>query len=255
MNSHACRAHSARPAGTVRPSVLQLLLFDATSAEEIANYRPLRRPPQKKTRRKPKGLKPKGLQYKLRMSQRATPRKIAYRPHAKPEKAGNAFEWGTSEVRRLHSFLLTETLDQLRHYLEVKGSIRAAEIMAWIDRTDSTDPFAFETCCALHEDEDGPAPLDPDEMRNRIKRWVRTLCGSDLPHAALLRKGIVEAEHGNLDAIAWVMSDGEGPMSFSTCCQALGFQAEQARDEIHIPALAGNDLKAVEARTLQLDAA
>lgn len=250
MNPQHQRARTARPAGPVRPCVLQLLLFDDSTVEGMSQYQPLQRPPRKKPARKPKGL-----QYKLRMPVRDKPRKISYRAHAKPEEAGNDLAWSTSEVRKLHTFLLKESLEQLKYYLEFKRSIRAAEIMAWIERNDSTDPFAFETCCALHEDEDGPSPIDPEEMRLRVKRWVRGICGTDLPHAALLRKGITEAENGNLDAVAWVLSEGEGAMSFTTCCEALGFKPDRARTEIHLPALTGNDLKAVEERSLLLDVA
>ena len=191
---------------------------------------------------KPKAKRVKGCQYRLKLSFRATPRKIAYRSHARKEEEVNSYTWSEDGMYRLHSILLNESLQTLRAMCERK-SVRAAEIIAWMFRGNPSETFSFEECCRLFkmelpDPENGElvevGQQDPDVLRNQARLWIRKAYGAELPQAKVMRQAILDAEVGNEDAIAWILSDQEAPLSFRECADALGFDAEDARKEVKL---------------------
>ena len=213
-----------------KAEVCQLLLF-GDGAKAKRNRQP-----------KPKGKRVKGCQYRLKLSFRATPRKIAYRAHARKEEEVNGYTWSDDGMYRLHSILLDESLQTLRAMCERK-SVRAAEIIAWMFRGNPSETFSFEECCRLFkmelpDPENGElvdvGQQDPDVLRNQARLWIKKAYGAELPHAKVLRQAILDAEAGNEDAIAWILSDQEAPLSFRECVDALGFDAEDARKEVKL---------------------
>jgi len=179
-----------------------------------------------------------GLQYRIKLTIRKSDRKIAYRTRMTDDEPGNEFEWPSEQDVRMHTILLDDSLETLRNMCE-RSSARAAEIMAWVERRNCSDAFSFETCCALYRkvDDDGEVvgPLDPDIVRPQLRNLIRKVFSADLPHAAVLRKGIQAAESGDFDAIEWIFSDSSAPLSFITCCFSLGFEPDEARQEVHLP--------------------
>jgi hypothetical protein len=204
----------------------QLTLFGQISQK-------LRRIPIRKKRRRARGL-----QYRIKLTLRKADRKIAFRSRFADREFGNDLGWDATHVIALHSILLDESLETLKSHCERK-SPRAAEVMAWIERRLPDEPFSFEACCHFYRrfnaDDEVVGPLDPDEVRNLVRNQIRTAFHATLPHAKVLRKGIEEAEAGNEEAIEWILSDTVAPLSFVTCCDALGFDAELARQEIVLP--------------------
>ncbi len=196
-------------------------------------HKKFRRPRRKKR----KGPYIKGLQYKLRMQVRATPRKIKRRAHALPETDGNDFVWDHSSLVEMHSTLLWESLEQVKALCS-KKSPAVAEILDWI-RRDVDEPFSFEACCELFcRDVEGEllGAQDPAILRRMVNKWVKDAFGTDeLPHKALLRQAVLDAESGDPDAKAWINSKVDGALSFVDCCTALGFNPNLARKSIHIP--------------------
>jgi hypothetical protein len=194
----------------------------------------------RKVRRAPirkKKSRSRGLQYRIRLTLRKTDRKIAFRSHFTEDEQGNDFDWQDEGIIRLHTKLLQDALTTLRDHCE-RGSPRAADIMAWVDRCKPDEPFSFETCCALFggEDDDGEfGPFDPDILRCQLRARIRQVFNAVLPHADVLRKGIRAAEDGDTDAIEWVLSDSDAPLSFPSCCNALGFDSDLVRQEITLP--------------------
>jgi len=217
------QADSCRDPPTPVPPSPQLTLFGDIS-------RKVRRAPV--SRRK---QRIRGLQYRIKLMLRKTDRKIAFRNRITDDEPGNAFAWEDPRIVRLHTFMLDEALETLRNHCE-RASPRAAEIIAWVDRRLPDEPFSFETCCSLYHkvDDDGEVlgPFDPDIVRPMVHQQIRQAFHAVLPHAKVLRKGIEEAEAGNEEAIEWVLSDSVEPLSFSSCCDALGFDVEFARQEI-----------------------
>ena len=206
-------------------SVQQLLLF----AEEGGKI--------KRQRVKRRQVRIKGLQYRLHIPTRLTPRKIALRSHAAKEDGSNDYTWSTDAIAGLHSVLLKESLETLRDLCE-KRSVRAAEIVAWIERTAPQEPFSFETCCKyfnLEFDGESIGAQDPEVLRTMTRKWIKKAYGAELPHAQVLRQGLIEAEAGDEEAIQWVLSDVVAPLSFVTCCDSLGFDPEDAREQLRLP--------------------
>ena len=216
---------------------VQLALFhlDFGSYQLPAKFnRTKRRKKQSRTER----LRRRGKQYRLAMRTRTAPRVVEFRHRASVEDDVNTFTWAKSAQRMLHYHLLMESLDALKAHIHAR-SVRAAEIWRWIARRGNNEPFAFDTCvrmaAALDPDYSG---CDPDTLRNALERILRKTYGVQLPHADVLRAGIKDAEEGNPDAIAWVLSEHDAPLSFCECCDALGFDPVEARTQIRIPATA-----------------
>lgn len=223
----ACRRapESTNPETVALSSVTQLLLF----AEEGGKI--------KRQRSKKRPTKVKGLQYRLKIPTRLTPRKIAVRNHAAKEDDRNDFTWSSDSVIALHSVLLKESLETLKGLCE-KRSVRAAEIVAWIERAAPNEPFSFETCCRyfnLELDGESIGAQDPEVLRSMTRMWIKKAYGAEMPHAQVLRQGLMEAEAGDEEAIQWVLSDVVAPLSFVTCCDSLGFDPEDAREQIRLP--------------------
>ena len=180
----------------------------------------------------------RGLQYRIRLTLRKIDRKIAFRSRFTEDEPGNDSTWEDERIIRLHTKLLQDALKTLRDHCE-RGSPRAADIMAWVDRCLPDEPFSFETCCALFrgEDEEGDeiGLFDADILRCQLRARIRQVFNAVLPHADVLRKGIRSAEEGDVDAIEWVLSDSDAPLSFPSCCDSIGFDTELARQEITLP--------------------
>lgn len=229
---------SSRPYGQAVPettadpgTVTQLLLF-AEAGGKVKRQR------SKRLRKRAV----RGLQYRLKIPTRLTPRKIACRLHAAKEEDGNEFLWTMPVARQLHTILLREALESLKGLCE-KRSARAAEIMYWIERDACEEPFSFESCCRhfnLDVDGESIGPQDPEVLRNMTRAWIKKAYGAELPHASVLRQGVIDAEAGDEEAIQWVLSDVEAPLSFTVCCDALGFDPEEAREQILLPIPAFN---------------
>ncbi|MHB8742816.1 MAG: hypothetical protein ACYC9L_06775 [Sulfuricaulis sp.] len=221
--------------------IIQLSLFGDSS-------RKLRRIPVRKKR-----TRGRGLQYRIKLHLRKTDRKIAFRTRFVDRDRGNDCTWCEEQAIALHSILLDESLETLKSHCERK-SPRAAEIVAWIERKLPDEPFSFEACChfyrRLNADDEVVGPLDPEELRNLVRNLIRTTFRATLPHAKVLRKGIEEAEAGNQEAIEWVLSDVAAPLSFSACCDALGFDVELARQEIVLPNPIDDDVDDVVQRAI-----
>lgn len=211
------------------PNVIQLDLL-AEPGGRIKTARTSNR--KKKSKKKAHQKKAGGLQYKMKLPKRLTPRKIAYRNHVIERELDNDAEWSLAWVERFHTVLLRESLLAIRSHCE-KSSPKAAEIMAWVDRKDCNEPFSFEACCKLYsettEDGDVIGPFEPEVLRHQLRVLIRNTFGTDLPHAAILRKAIVDLERGDEDVGEWMLSRGNGPLSFHTCCDALGFDPAEVR--------------------------
>jgi len=207
------------------PDLPQLSLFGEATKK-------IKRPPIRKKKRRFRGL-----QYRIKLKIRTTDRKIAYRLRTSDEDA-NDFEWPSEFNVAMHTILLDDSIDTLKNLCE-RASPKAAEIMAWVNRRNCDDPFSFDTCCKLFHkiDEDGEVigPLDPEILRPQLRNLIRRVFQADLPHAAVLRKGIQAAEGGDVDAIEWVFSRSDAPLSFITCCDSLGFDPDDARRELRLP--------------------
>jgi hypothetical protein len=225
---------ASTPATNPEEDVHQLLLFGEASGKA-----------KRRRTAKAKAKRVKGKQYRMKLSFRATPRKIAYRPHASREDSVNEESWSEEGMRYLHSILLNESLKALRATCE-KKSVRAAEIVAWMMRNEPTATFSFEECCRLHYMEirdpvDGELTLvgaqDPEIVRCMALQWIKKAYGASLPHAKVLREAILAAEGGDVDAVDWILSDHEAPLSFVECVDALGFEPNDARMEIKLPAV------------------
>jgi len=185
----------------------------------------------------------KGLQYKLKMEVRATERKLRFARKAAREVGGNTEHFPTRWIRRLHAWVLRDALDYLKECLEV-GSSKAAEVWAWMERRGMEEEFSFDTCLRVASefpeifDDLGEEflQMDPDTVRQLFAHQVRQRFGAVFPHRRLLKEAIVEAEMvGNPDAIRWIQSDADTPLSFVDCCNALGFDPKEARASIVLP--------------------
>lgn len=193
----------------------------------------------RKRKRKCKGKgKARGLQYRIQLMVRKTPRKIGFKPRVVDDEPGNDFEWGHDHMIALHTSVLTDAIETIRNCCE-KHSPEAAIEMAWIERKGRELPFAFETCCELFQGEDGSGcpigVLNPDVLRHQLRELIRKAFGTDLPHRRLLRAGIKATEDGDTPAAEWVMSNSSEPLSFPSCCTALGFDPDEARQVIRWP--------------------
>lgn len=188
-------------------------------------------------RRKKKILKQANLQYDLRLRVLKNERVKAFNTRIH-ELDTNDFVWTEQGIRKLHYILLTETIKEIKDHADLKSS-KAAEMWYWIEREGHDEDFAFDTCVAIAGEFDPEyVNMDPEVLRNGIKRILLNNFKAEFPHAKLLKKGIHDAEAGIQDAIEWVISDSEEPLSFNDCCQSLGFDPEKARQEITIDPVA-----------------
>lgn len=216
-----------------------------------------------KRKRKSK-RKPKGLQYKLQFWKGVQgERKLKFKTKVCEVGQTNDYDWSEAEYRLILGQLVEDCIKEIKD-LGIKESLRIAEIIHWMHRSNTDDPFNFELACALaaevDEDADGfkkilaITPLDPDDMRVRVLNLIRKLYGGTFPHAAVLRNGIIDAEYGDPDAIAWVLSDASTAFSFRECCEALDFDHEKARECVLLPIVVDDDIDAHERVFEALDA-
>jgi hypothetical protein len=242
-----------KPESPVAPQ--QLDFFGIANATLIYQIKP------KFARRKRK-KRTKGLQYKMQLKVRQNERKLAFRSKAPKEHLlKNEDTWTETDIRRLHFVLLVGSLITLRDHAQI-DSVRAAEIWTWINRK-GFDDFSFDACVAIAGELSidpsfrNPFPeididfagADPDALRNMAAYLVRRNFGELPPHAGLLRRGIRAAESGDTDAIEWCLAQaGDAAdaddstqrvdqLSFESCCDALGFEPEDVRRMIALPAV------------------
>lgn len=109
-----------------------------------------------------------------------------------------------------------------------RDSNRIAEIVAWIDRRFTDDPFSFEQCC-------NAAGVHPDNQRDNVLDVINELYGESFNHYRILRNNVIDAEAGDQRGVDWVLSKSDVAKSFNDCCRALGFNPDKARSEILIP--------------------
>lgn len=185
----------------------------------------------------------RGLQYAIRLEVRKTERKLRFARKAAREVGGNTEHFPMRWIRRLHAWVLRDALDYLRECLEV-GSSKAAEVWAWIDRRGTDEEFSFETCLRIASeypeifDDLGEEflQMDPDVVRQLFANQIRQRFGAVFPHRQLLKAAIVDAEMlGDENAIRWITSSADTPLSFVDCCTALGFDPQEARQSISLP--------------------
>lgn len=215
---------------------LQLALF----CQDFGSYQLPRKFARKRSKRQSRRdrMRRRGKQYKLQIRTRVSPRLIDFRHRSGVEEEGNECKWSDLAQRVLHYHLLFESLETLKTHIQAK-SARIAEIWRWIMRKGSNEPFAFETCVAIAGQFDPEyIGADPDILRLGLQRIVRRVYEFEVPHADVLRAGIQAAESGDTDAIAWVLSDQTTPLSFCECCDALGFEPDEARMQVQLPTTA-----------------
>lgn len=195
---------------------------------------------KKKRRTKPKR---QGLQYSLGVRFRETPRKLKFTRKAPKEVGvGNDHDWEMGHARRLHAAVLADSLALVREYL-LSGSLRVAEVWMWISRRGHDEPFAFDTCCLLAPeypeffDDWDLGGLDSEALRDRIEIMIRRRFSNRLSTLVrVLKAAVVDLDLGVSSARQWVASEDSGPLSFSECVDALGFDPDTVRRELAAPA-------------------
>ena len=183
-----------------------------------------RRKRKKKTAKRVKGLQYK-LQYWKGVNDKARERKFT--AQTRDADQTNDLVWNEEEAHRIAALLVDRSFEEAFQRSQ-KDPNKIAEIVAWLDRRYDDSAFNFETCCSV-------AGYNADELRDRFYALLDRKYGTRFPHYRVLRNGIIDAEHGDSDAIEWVLSDATTPMSFVDCCKALSFDPEKARAEILLP--------------------
>lgn len=186
--------------------------------------------------RRRKKKKTKGLQYKIKFWKgiQGKERERKYTAQTRDSDQSNSFEWDDSSIYRVAALLVDRSFEEV-FALEQKGSTRIAEIVAWVNRRfDDESPFNFEFCCSV-------AGYNVDELRSLFFDRLKRKHESTFPHYNVLRNGIIDAEHGDPDAIEWVLSDLDAPMTFRDCCFALGFDHLKARAAVLLPIVTHDD--------------
>ena len=195
--------------------------------------------------KKKRRIKPKrqGLQYSLGVRFREAPRKLKFTRKAPKEVGiGNEFDWDMRQARRLHAAVLADALALLREHL-LNGSLRVAEVWMWISRRGQDEPFAFDTCCLLAPefpeffDDWDLGGLDSEALRDQIEIMIRRRFSNRLSALIrVLKAAVVDIDLGVSSARQWVNSEDPGPLSFSECVDALGFDPDTVRRELAAPA-------------------
>lgn len=188
----------------------------------------------RRKRKRHKGKK--GLQYKIQFYRgiQGKMRERKFVNQTRDADETNDLVWDEATINTITALLVDVTFEDV-FKLEIKGSTRIAEIVAWVNRRyDEDSPFNFEACCAM-------AGYDPDRLRDMFFSRLKRVHGTDFPHYRVLRDRIIDAEHGDSDAIEWVLSENDGPLSFRDCCYALGFNHRQARNALLLPIVIHDD--------------
>lgn len=228
MNSAA----DAEPAPSTPRSATQVDLFAAVDMP-IMEFT-LRSKFSSSQRRKKK--KTRGLQYKIQFWRgiQGKDRERKFTVQTRDSDQSNDFDWDDATIHRIAMLLVDRSFEEVFN-LEQKGSTRIAEIVAWVNRRfDEVSPFNFEACCAI-------AGYRADELREMFFARLKRKHESTFPHYSVLRNGIIDAEHGDPDAIEWVLSDADAPMTFRDCCNALGFEHDKARTVLLLPIVTHDD--------------
>lgn len=212
------------------PSLLQIDLF--TGQEVTPGQYAVPRKYARKTAadRRRDARRKKQLQYRMELPKRNRDRKIGFKKRTHEQACNDleVFEFTNSGYGRF----LIEMLDYIPHEiaeLVAVSSNRVSEIVAWINRRWSDDPFSFEECCKA-------ISVDPDVKREQLLETIKELHDGRIDHYEVLRNNVIDAEAGDLSAVQWVLSESDSSMSFNDCCRALGFSPKKARSEVIIPA-------------------
>ena len=171
----------------------------------------------------------KGIQYSIKLKVRANERKIAFRNRLH-EESGNdleVFNWDPQSYGRFLINMLDYIPHEIAELVAVKSN-RIAEIVVWVKRRWSDDPFSFEECCRA-------IGVDPNEKREQLLETIAELYDGRTDHYEVLRRNFIDAEAGDLSAVRWILSEQDTGMSFNVCCRALGFSPKKARAEAIIP--------------------
>lgn len=171
----------------------------------------------------------KTVQYKIKLKVRLTDRKIGFRNRLH-ELAGNETDVFDFSQIGYKAFLI-QMLDYIPHELAELisvGSNRVSEIVSWINRRWTDEPFSFEECCRSIN-------VDPASKREQLLETIEELYDGRTDHYTLIRNRVIDAEAGDVSAVQWVMCEQETGLSFNVCCRALGFNPSKARQEVIIP--------------------
>lgn len=212
------------------PSLLQIDLF--TGQEVIPGQYAVPRKYARKTAadKRRESRRKKQLQYSMRLPKRETIRKIDFKKRLH-EQSGNELDVFAFTNTGYGKFLIN-MLDYIPHEiaeLVAVGSNRISEIVAWVSRRWSEEPFSFEECCKA-------IGVDPDTKREQLLETIQELHSGRIDHYQVLRNNVIDAEAGVPAAVQWVLSESDSSMSFNDCCRALGFSPRKARSEVIIPA-------------------
>ena len=171
----------------------------------------------------------KGLQYKIAFWKgvQGKVRERKFTAQTRDADETTDLVWSDHAIWQIHVQLVERTFEEV-FSLEQKGSAKIAEIVAWVNRRFDDSPYNFETCCVS-------AGLDPEELRERFFKRLEQVHQTQFPHYQVLRNGVIDAEHGDPDALEWVLSDVDTPLSFVDCCRSLGFNPKKARAELLLP--------------------
>lgn len=182
-----------------------------------------------RARRKKKKKRTAGLQYKLKFWKGVVgkDRERKFSAHFSDSNEFNDTDWSDEDIFKIATTLVDRSMEEV-FALEQKDSNRIAEIVSWINRRFDDSAFNYEFCCAA-------SGYHADDLRELFFLRLERKHGTRFPHYQVLRNGIIDAEHGDPDAIDWVMSDSQSPMGFVDCCKSLGFNPFKARADILLP--------------------
>lgn len=181
-------------------------------------------------RKRKKKKRNQGLQYRIKFWKGITgkERERKFTAQTRDSDQTNDDDWSDAAIYRIAGLLVDRSFEEV-FALEQKHSTRIAEIVAWVNRRfDQESPFNFEVCCSV-------AGYNADDLRTMFFDRLKRKHDSTYPHYSVLRNGIIDAEHGDPDALEWVLSDLDTPMSFRDCCHALGFDHSKARSALLLP--------------------
>jgi len=182
----------------------------------------------RKRKKKAKAKRTKGLQYKIQYWKGlGKERERKFTPQTRDANTTNDIVWADDDAYRIAALLVDRSFEEAFNRSQ-KDPNKIAEIVAWLNRRYDDSPFNFEFCCSV-------AGYHADELRDRFFAMLDRRYNTRFPHYLVLRNGVIDAEHGDKDAIEWVLSDATTPMSFTDCCRALSFDPEKARADILLP--------------------
>lgn len=236
----AARSTSSVPLTPVAPNLFAACGIELEEYHQKAKYGSRRKRKSKvkckrncKAKGKPKCVcaqpRVRGLQYKIAFWKgvQGKVRERKFTAQTRDADETNDLIWSDQAIWQIHVQLVERTFEEV-FSLEQKGSAKIAEIVAWVNRRFDDSPYTFESCCVA-------AGYNPEELREQFFKRLDQIHHSNFPHYQVLRNGVIDAEHGDPDALEWVLSEADTPMSFVDCCTSLGFNPKKARAELMLP--------------------